>query len=693
MTSADATRKVAVADPGALGPLDVEFGLLSSVGGSNLPFAFGHVFRQGDVPAGQFVDADLTDWQCVPTTYWPDGSLRHAIIAGRATCTQNVTKTITLSTAASDRSGTALTESDLSSALPTVTLVAGGDSFTLNSLVGTGALHRTVCAGPVMSNWLYRRAISGSDHLVAWFDVRLYLGGVVEIWPWIENAYFLVSGPTNDSRAYSLTIGESEVFSATINLRHHTRIPLITGSHDGYWTANPGITPQHDGAYVESTGMTPTYRNRSPRSTWLNGLQQTYTPNTLAGADSAMGSAGNQGGILKEFQAAVLTTDGDARAWKAMVVFGMSSGSWSIHWRDHTTNELFRWSDYPNVSLNNQDSPAVPTGSGGELGTPAHTHLNSYGYLPWLLTGRWFYLEECVAWLDHIYLAGSVGQRESGTGSGANNVMDPVRGNMANRGAHWAFARLVQAAAILPESYAKRADVLNAVEKNAAFYLGKYVDGTISSGAFVSPRGFLGDFAEDGYSLYHSRIVDRDGTPGDHWWGAGWMSAFACLAWGHAADLDLPISSQAKEDLIAVRNHAYKQVIDRAGDGTDWNWRRFVVYEDAVGEDETDFPPEEWHTAAEAYAALLAADSLTDPDPTPGGALMERYSDSAMQANTNALQYAGQQVSALAFAAQHGVTGAAAAWGRISGASNFAAIFEQEKMHDENLDLAIGPRA
>ena len=38
-------------------------GLTSAVGGTNLPFAFGHAFKAGDVPAGQYVNSDLADWQ------------------------------------------------------------------------------------------------------------------------------------------------------------------------------------------------------------------------------------------------------------------------------------------------------------------------------------------------------------------------------------------------------------------------------------------------------------------------------------------------------------------------------------------------------------------------------------------------------------------------------------------------------
>ena len=354
------------------------FSLMSAVGGTNLPFAFGHAFKQGDVPAGSYVDSDLADWQVFKTTEWPDGSLRHAIIAGRATCSANVLKSIALSVSTTNRGGTALTETDLAAAMPTVTLAAGGDSFTLNSLIGTAARHRTVCSGPVMSNWLYRRQIAGSNHLVAWFDVRLYVGGAVEIFPWIENGYLTVANPVNDVRTYTLTIGGVQRFSQTIDIKHHTRIPLISGSAFSHWSGtDPQITPRHDMAYLRSTKMV-TNNTRAPSNAILANTSeypQTYSPNWLGTTKAAMASTGygNHIGPFPNWQAGFIAS-GDVRAYRATIVNGMAAGSWPMHFRAESgstqgasgyPNEPIKYSLYPNVSIDWSGSPTIPAGSGG----------------------------------------------------------------------------------------------------------------------------------------------------------------------------------------------------------------------------------------------------------------------------------------------------------------------------------------
>ena len=184
----------------------------------------------------------------------------------------------------------ALTEAELASSMPRTVLSAGDFVWTLNSSVGTSDRARTVCTGPVMSNFIYRKPVTGSNHLVLWADVRVYKGGNVEIFPWVENAYFLVAGPINDVRIYNLTIDGVSRFNQSIDVKHHTRVPLLSGSSFSYWTgSDPDITPKHDSAYLKSTKLVPNYGWNSPSATALNALQQSYTPNTLAGINSQHG--------------------------------------------------------------------------------------------------------------------------------------------------------------------------------------------------------------------------------------------------------------------------------------------------------------------------------------------------------------------------------------------------------------------
>lgn len=664
------------------------FGVLSTVGGTDLPFTYGHVFKEGDVPSGQYVNSDLTDWQCVPTTYWPDGSVRHAIISGRATCTSNVLKSIALSVSSSDRSGTTLTETNLASALPTVTLQAGGDSFTLNSLVGTSAKHRTVCTGPVMSNWLYRRAISGSNHLVAWFDVRLYVGGNVEIFPWVENAYLTVASPVNDVRTWTLTIGGVQKFSQSIDVKHHSRPVLISGTYAPYWTGtDPQIVPKHDVAYLRATKMVTNNVYPPSEATLANTSEfpQTYTPNWLGTTKAAMASTGygNHIGPFPNWQAGYIAT-GDARAYRATIVNGMAAGSWPTHFRAEAgsaqaianathANEPIKYSVYPNVSIDWSGSPTIPPGTGnnntdgtGTQAAPDRAHQPSLGYLPWLLTGRWFFLEEQLFWVTWSYLKES----NYSTREGAKGLW--FDGQIRARG--WHARSHAQLLASLPADHPCFADIKYTWEQNCAAYEARYITGTRDSGAWVNNLGCMGLYSGD------SGEISPYGSAGNYWWDAPWMQDTLILAFGLAREMDVPQSSASKASHIAVSNFGYKHAVGLAGGSgaSEHSYRYFGEFETPYATDSTALPPESW---LPDWGASLAVRKTYGGGQSPGALPNLSYAEPSSvyygSSPVNAVDWAWHSAIAfhlgsLVLAAEHGATDAAAAWARITGATNFS---------------------
>ena len=42
-------------------------------------------------------------------------------------------------------------------------------------------------SGSECASWLYYAPVGGDAHLAAWFEVRLWNGGAIEILPWLEN--------------------------------------------------------------------------------------------------------------------------------------------------------------------------------------------------------------------------------------------------------------------------------------------------------------------------------------------------------------------------------------------------------------------------------------------------------------------------------------------------------------------------
>lgn len=635
---------------------------------SSSAWTVGHAFRKGDVPAGEYlVGQGVSQFQADVRNWWTnaDGSphsVKFAVLSGIGG------PEVQLAVAGAAPQAAALTQGQLAAALPATTIKVGGHTTSLNSLVGTGARQRTVCEGPVMSNWIYRQAVSGSSHLVVWADVRFYANGAIEIFPWVENCYLGVSGATNVVATCTVTIGGTQRFSQSIDIKHHTRVPLLSGSAFSYWVgADPGITPQHDTSYLMDTKLLPNYGWRSPTETRLNGLVQTYTPNTLAGWGSAMGAAGGEGSINGPSTVFYLTSGGDARAYRAAITFGLSSGSWSIHYRDETTQEPFKYSSYPNLSL----ASGLPAASGTTNGTAAVSHLPGFAYVPYLLTGRWFFADEVFFWNNYCYLDNQSGER-----FGADGIQNTTQAG-SHRRAAWALNSLAHSIVIAPEGHPLRADLIASWEANCEYYRVKFVDGgtykTRSFGtAWVSPQGYLGSY--DGSGANQSPYGTPNGV--NAWFDAGFMTNYVLCVFGTAWDYELPISTAARAKHQAVRDKLYQQVIQRAGDGSAYNWRRFIVYAFPIGADSQGLPLDTWYTAAQSYAAYCSAYSLSPSLPATEGLTLKLHSsENDLVYGTSSLPYGSSAVMALALAKEHGVPGAADGWRRISTASNFASSF------------------
>lgn len=835
--------------------LSVDFTITSTAGGTDLPFAFGHVFKQGDVPAGRFVNSTLTDWQCTPTRTWPDGSLRHAIIAGRATCTAGVAKIISLSDSASDRTGTALTTSNLVAAVSSVSIAAtgaqdytfdtasqrvgallsttssmdevdastnvtvtngavisnrtytlssgakwlvqadvsggtvggkqtvthtlryrrvrtitgitkgtttrvtysgtavpwtAGQSATLANISGMTQLNgmtvtvlaassgvtpgwvdldvdsttfgtytvggtirretldavsdtttafvrtggglewdgvsntykasnslgsitatltgsdfanplRTVCAGPVMSNWIYRKALPGQ--LSAWFDVRLYKGGAVEVFPWVE-ACEMADAARAHRATFDFKINGSSKYSASLQIAYRSRIPLLDNSatsfkHWSYWAGtDPQIEPKHDGAYMRNSRMVPNYGWFSPSETTLNNSHRSYTPNTIDTIPIQMGTTGGSAGIIESQQARYVTC-GDPRAWQRMLSFGLSGGSWSIHLRDGATKDPFAFADYPSTSL--QDGSQA-TGVGPMNGGAAVTHEPSYGYLPWLVTGRWWFLDESLFWADYNYMKAALYQRTgtqygstmSYAASGDAGIIDSRNGTYTPRGAAWSINKLVQTLAILPTNHHCYASMVESWRQNISYYHDVYVTHTFNDDAIDWMWGVAGDYGNPyGNATY--------------WIGSGWMHGMLQQVWGFARDLD--VAGDKLTELEAfIRYHLQTSVGLAGTDG--WDYRRFTVYGWVMG---SNSPRAFYSSWAEMLTAQETRYSLAPIDPSDTN-LRQHSSNAILTTASSSWPYFGQQLAGLAYAVDNGVPSALQGWANVSGAANFATV-------------------
>jgi len=652
-----------------------------------VPFTLGHAFKRGDVPAGSSVFPDRGSLQVTPRNYWPDGSLRFAELAGHADLSSG-SAVVALSVGPATGLAPAMTTAHLKRSGIQASIGCGSYGSVSWANTDWDTPFQTWTAGPEMASWIYRKPVGNDAHLVAWLELRLYAGGAVEVLPWIENGYVAVAAPTIKSATYTFKLDNAERFSAAINLRHHQRTPLVSGAALSYWNvADPQITLQHDAKYLMATELVPTYSAVvSPLASVVTDLPATYVPlqqgsfryawtatNVNTGFDRDDMTTGGYGppiGLLPQHDMLYLVTT--ANTYVSVVRNGFSAGRYQIHYRDENTNRPLRFSDHPTrvmgpgSAFSSRGSSTVglftPTATGGN-GAPWDTaHSPSVGYMAYLLTGRWYFMEEVLFAATANYLGNG---NQTSLRNGSQGLVQPDPGAWQTRAAAWDWRSKVQALTVVPDvepapggsGNTLRQELINCVESNIAHFHGRYV------AQANNPFGFI----QSGTGSYDGGTSTL----------APWQQDFVTAVFGWAISAGLPISPTRATQLNAFFAWTAQSIVGRlgaadAGGYPYMNTGPYVlsVSSTAIPNYTTGAGP--WRASwADIYAALPAT-------------LAAASSPSAWVNNTTGTLYGefmpgersfwGNLMPAISYAVRHGVAGAVDAYNRITSASNYAAL-------------------
>jgi hypothetical protein len=647
------------------------------------PYCLGYAFRQGDVPAGKVVTGDTGAIQVVPKNLWPDGSLKFAVIAGLADVTAGTdTKVGLLVSPAPATTPTPMKTAKLRATEIVATIGCGAFGIVTWSGADWDAPFDSWVSGPTMSSWIYRKPVGSDKHLVAWLEVRLWSSGAVEVLPWIENGYLKVAGPTNKSAAFTFALGKTQRMSAAIDLKHHQRTPLVSGTALSYWLSTaPGVTPLHDAAYLQASELVPTYSAVVPvGGSAISVLPSTFTPLQQARFNydnDSMPSPGYQSpiGLLPEHDVLHLVANSADRVktYNSVIWHGFSAGRYGLHYRDEATQRPPAFSTYPTLVFADgsgfKDTGAsttstyTPTPTGGNAPTWDTSHSPSVGYMAYLLTGRFYFKEEVqfAAISNHFNVTDWV------RGGGRNGVYTPRPGftnasgicvtAVQTRAGAWWFRTLAQALAVTPDAGDPlRPELVATVEANCNYYHQVYV---------AQPNNPFG-VVEEPYPSY-GNIPGVCTIP-------GWQQDFFTAAWGMALSFDLPISSAAKTKMAAFFQWKAKSIVGRLDTSAGWWYVNASPYVMPIS---TTVPPDyyggtgPWYPNFKAAYDVMAAnyvDSGGAPFGTVEGTLAMYFPEASQPSMWHNLQ------PALAYAVRHGAAGAQAAYDRMITASNWSAI-------------------
>lgn len=639
----------------------MRFTLVSSLTSASAAFCIGYLFRKGDVPAGTSVVADIKDLQVTPKNYWPDGSLKFAVIAGRTPLAANVPLTVNLLPGAVG-TGSALSLADLRATGATAAIECGSFGSVAWSRDDWDAPFHVWITGPEMSSWIYRKPVGSDAHLVAWMEVRLFAGGAMEVLPWIENGYLKVAGPTNKSAQYGFVLGGVKRFDMAIDLPNHCRTVLIDGGAMSHWLHDdPHVTPKHDTEYLQSTNTVPSYRaNVSPQSTVVERLASTYAPLQPSNHSLGMGTAGYHGsiGLLPEWDVIYLTS-ASHRGYAGVIANALSAGRYGIHFRDEQTNRPLRFSEHPTLVLGAGSGISDRGASPNKNYTPdatgtvppkwASSHHPSLGFMAYIVTGRWYFMEEVQFAATANYL-----KNADHTRNFADGLIHSWSASNTTRGAAWALRTLAQAACVTPDAeVGLRNEFLNSLSANTDWLHARYVATANNPFGWVQPHS---DYTRNGDGVFYE---------------ASWMQDFYTAVIGYVMAMEFELSTGVKQRLAQFFEWKARSIIGRFGGGgsTEYLFADAAPYTIALAKsDKPDFVTGTgpWH----ANWGEIYADTHKSPNPGAISALRGGHFPSATS-------YWANLQPALAYAVQHGVSGAAQAYERMTSASNWTQMLAE----------------
>lgn len=513
----------------------------SSSNQSNVPVTFGQVFGRGDLfpnvsLSGQLADGSLIPLQMDAKAIHADGSVRHAILSAvLPSLSGNEARVLNLAKTAAAAPATAATPSALLGAgfSASVNLAADSQVYSVSAdelLKGTN--YKTWLAGPIANEWhvsapLKTAAGMEHPHLTARFAIRWYNAiKKARVDVTIENNWAYEAAPSNITYDAQVLVGGQKVYDkASLTHLHHARWRKTF-----WWGAAPQVHIKHNTKYMMASLAVPNYdQSLTVSETALATLSAKWTgsktePMGVGMAAPFMPDTGGRPdiGLLPAWSAMYLLSM-DKRAKDVMLGTADLAGSWSAHYRDKKTDRPISLKNYPYMTIigNPSDTmnPATkkyesfPTcATAGGCKSP-HTqdtsHQPAFAYLPYLVTGDYYYLEELQFWAMWNVFSSNPGYRENAKGL---VISDQVRGQA------WSLRTLSEAAYITPAADPLKGDFDTLLSNNLDWYNANYTNNTSANS--------LGLIA-NGYAFGYSN--GRGMSP--------WMDDFFTSAVGHAAEL------------------------------------------------------------------------------------------------------------------------------------------------------------
>ncbi len=302
----------------------------------------------------------------------------------------------------------------------------------------------------------------------------------------IENNWTYAPNPGNITYELTVTQGGQTVFhQPTLTHNHHARW------HKVLWT---GVDPQaqvrHNMRYFLDS-----------KATWNYDLSVQISESVLAAEAANLAKADTKPmgaafitpyfpttggrpdiGPLPRWTALYLVTQ-DPRTRTSMLANADAAAGIPIHYRDAATNQPVSLETHPGLAMqlgNSDTKDALPVVVNNvTIWSPDAAHQASFAYIPYIVSGDSFYLDEVQFWAN--WNMGRVDPGYRGRNLGLINP-DQMRAQA------WSLRSIGEAARALPDSHPMKGYFKTKLNDNLAWYVAHYPRGTSST---VSPLGMM----------------------------------------------------------------------------------------------------------------------------------------------------------------------------------------------------------
>lgn len=567
----------------------------SQVAQANVPVTFGQVFavgalKQTDGLAGELEDGTSVPLQVDVKALHPDGSVRHAIISAiLPNLAPSQVRTMKLVKTAKPAATPELSITDIMRfgfSASTHATIAGVryDAFADDLLKKTA--HQTWLSGPLVTEWevsapLKTKAGAVHPHLQARFAIRWYQTiHKARVDVTVENDWAYEPNPQNITYDALVLIGGKQAYAKSgMTHYHHARWRKTF-----WWNGTaPEVNVKQNIAYLLATRALPNYDQSvavpesalaATQAKWTGAITE---PMGIGFAVPYMPQTGGRGdiGLLPAWNAIWLLSM-DKRARDAALGTADGAGSWSSHYRDRNTGRPVSLLDYPYMTIYGHETdtynPATkkreafpPCATSTACKTPyTHDpdHQPALAYLPYLLTGDYYYLEELQFWAMWDAFATNPGYRQ--------NIKGLVYSEQV-RGQAWSLRTLAEAAYITPDNDSLKAAFVQIVNNNLDWYNATYTDnpsanklGVVTNGyslVYNSGRG-LGPWQDDFFTSAVGHASDLGFTKAQHL--LAWKTKFAAdrmtapgACWIDGSIYAMNVRDSSSSPLYATMGEAY----------------------------------------------------------------------------------------------------------------------------------------